>query len=173
VQVQFGQLGPFGSRTGSIGNFAIRDNAGCLHGAELLFFRESGLHSAPEEFRLYDRQIEIGIMRNDGRCPLYIGIELQEHFVQRDSLCFRPLGRDAVNSCRVHRDGEVCWIDDETVPAFPVPVAVVERPGQLDYPGPFFGIGCCGVSGEAGGFGVNEKKYPFSFIDNGIWVCLF
>jgi len=161
VQVQFCQLWPFVSRTGSIGNFAVRDNAGCLHGVEFLFFREICRHPAPQEFSFYYRQIEIGIMRNDGRCPLYIGIELREPFVQRDSLCFRPLGRDPVNSCRVRGDGEVRWVDDKTVPAFMVPIAVVERPGQLDNPGPFFGLGCCVIFLEAGGFGVDEEEYPF------------
>ena len=82
VQVQFIQLRPFASRAGSIGNFAVRDNPGCLHGAEFLFFRKNRFHPAPEEFGLYDRQIEIDIMRNDGFGLLHIGIKLREDFVQ-------------------------------------------------------------------------------------------
>lgn len=35
--------------------------------------------------------------------------------MQRGSFSFRPLGRDVMNPGRVHRDGEVRWINDETV----------------------------------------------------------
>ncbi|MFA5267496.1 MAG: hypothetical protein WC379_05950 [Methanoregula sp.] len=55
-------------------------------------------------------------------------------------------------------------VNDETVPAFPLTVAIVQRPCELDDPRPFFnGVGC-GIFGEAGGFGVEEEEH-YSVLD--------
>ena len=62
---------------------------------------------------------------NDHFRLLHLGIELREHLIERHALGFRPVGRDPVNPGRVCRDGKVRRVNDETVPAFRDPVAVV------------------------------------------------
>jgi len=128
---------------------------------------------APQEFRSDDGEIEIDIVGDDGGRLLHIVIELREHLVQRHAFSFCPLGRDAMNSRRVHRNREIRRVNDETVPAFPVAIGIVERPGKLDDPGPFFeGVVCCGVLGEAGGFGVEEEEHLVYCGGDYIWVYL-
>jgi len=50
-------------------------------------------------------------------------------------------------------------VNDETVPAFTVPVAGVQRPCEPDDPRPFFNGVYFGKLWEAGGFGVEEEEH--------------
>jgi len=161
--VQLGQGRPLVPIPVGLGKFAPRDDLPGLHGADGLFCEDVCLNLAPHKFRMDNRQIEIEIVGNDRLRLLDIFIELREHFMKRGSFRFRPFGCDPVNPGRFHGDGEVRGVDDETVLALPVAFGIVERPGQLDNPRPFFCRVCGGISGKAGGFGVDKEEHRSHF----------
>jgi hypothetical protein len=61
--------------------------------------------------------------------------------------------------------------NDETVPAFTIPLAGVQQLCELDAPRPFlYGVGC-GIFREAGGFGVEEEEHSGLILERMVfWV---